>query len=429
MTTTITYRIVGCRRSVHQGLTRLFDHLTYVRLEGVELSAMRYRNGKQHTSAFDLYKELTKTRQGYRKGKGWAKYGVENQRSVLQRIHLAKQAFFRKLKNGEKAGLPRRNKRVRSFEGITRPTKSGAFYRLKIQGVGHLRFRDQRNVLDNPEYTFIRYRIVKHSLGSGYDVQLIVKDSSDKDEEPDDRDVIGIDFGWTHVATLSDGTHYPPPKRDDHRIRKLNRRLSRCKRGSKRRRKVKLSLRKEHQHVAVRRKNTTHRWTSDVVKNHSANLVLEDLKPERLTRKGGAYKKGFNRKGRSNAITMAKSMLIYKAERANGSAHLINPRNTTKECSDCGGHNALELSDRTYVCDHCDSVKDRDVNAAWTIRSRGLSAFAGRGSPLYAGPGGNKGGRPAEVHVTDIGSPTAQDDAGFTIQYKPLKKAIVRVYL
>ncbi len=38
---------------------------------------------------------------------------------------------------------------------------------------------------------------------------------------------------------------------------------------------------------------------------------------------------------------------------------------SSKTCSDCGAHRAdLELSDRTYECDSCGLVLDRDVNAA-----------------------------------------------------------------
>lgn len=209
--------------------------------------------------------------------------------------------------------------------------------------------------------------------------------------------------------TLSNGTQYKPQERHDGRVRRLNRKLARAKRGSRSSQKVKTSLRKEHQRVTTQRKQQAHRITTDVIKNHSANLVLEDLRTEKLTRKGGNHKRGFNRKGRDNAIAMHKSMLTYKAERANGLVELINPRNTTRACSDCSGLQDMSLSDRTYICGVCGMVKDRDHNAALTIRSRGLSAFAGRGFTLCVGPDGLTDVRPTETTV-DEGNPTTQDN-------------------
>ena len=197
MTATVTYRLTGVSKPVHERFDGLFDHLAYLYREGVDLDRDRYFDEGANMSFFDLCKELAILRQSYPKNEGWAKYGSTEQRSVLKRIYNAKRSFFANRKKGLKAGPPRRNKRIRSFEGTTCPRKVKAKYRLKIKGVGAVRFKDDRNVLDNPDWRFRMYRIVRHHLGTGYDIQLVVDYIGDKPPEPDTRAVVGIDFGWT----------------------------------------------------------------------------------------------------------------------------------------------------------------------------------------------------------------------------------------
>ena len=73
-----------------------------------------------------------------------------------------------------------------------------------------------------------------------------------------------------------------------------------------------------------------------------------------------------------------KTMLIYKAEQlqieygGNVALDLVNPRNTSQICSDCGNlaESKLNLSDRIYRCSNCGMIKDRDLNAAINIAHR-----------------------------------------------------------
>ena len=46
---------------------------------------------------------------------------------------------------------------------------------------------------------------------------------------------------------------------------------------------------------------------------------------------------------------------------------------SSKLCSVCGHKkDSLELSERVYVCEHCDAEMDRDINAAINIRREGI---------------------------------------------------------
>src|SRR5262249_44169567 len=65
------------------------------------------------------------------------------------------------------------------------------------------------------------------------------------------------------------------------------------------------------------------------------------------------------------------SLTISKAEEDGRSVILVNPRDTSKMCSQCGELVEKKLSERTHTCHHCEPVMDRDKNAALNILQRG----------------------------------------------------------
>jgi len=71
----------------------------------------------------------------------------------------------------------------------------------------------------------------------------------------------------------------------------------------------------------------------------------------------------------SQFITFTKN----KAENAGSTMVMVDPKNTTQECSRCGTIVRKELKDRVHSCD-CDLVLDRDENAAINILRRGLAS-------------------------------------------------------
>jgi Transposase and inactivated derivatives len=60
----------------------------------------------------------------------------------------------------------------------------------------------------------------------------------------------------------------------------------------------------------------------------------------------------------------------FEAEYAGRVVELVNPRNTSKECSVCGHTQDMPLSERTYNCPECGNIMDRDHNAAVNILQR-----------------------------------------------------------
>jgi putative transposase len=175
--------------------------------------------------------------------------------------------------------------------------------------------------------------------------------------------VVGIDLGIKNLATLSDGEVIPNPRHLKRRLKKLKRLqrvVSRRQKGGKNRKKAAHKLAKLHRQIKNQRRNTLHQVTTRLAKTKSV-LVVEDLhvagmlKNHHLAQAIGDV--GF---------AEFKRQLLYKASWY-GSRVLLADRwyASSKSCSGCGWRDEdLTLSDRTFHCQACGLVLDRDLNAA-----------------------------------------------------------------
>ncbi|MGO8951602.1 MAG: RNA-guided endonuclease InsQ/TnpB family protein [Ktedonobacterales bacterium] len=178
--------------------------------------------------------------------------------------------------------------------------------------------------------------------------------------------VVGIDLGIKSLATLSDGEVIPNPRHLKRRLKKLKRLqrvVSRRQKGGKNRTKAIRKLAKQHRQIRNQRHNTLHQVTTRLAKTKSV-LVIEDLsvsgmlKNHRLAQAIGDV--GFYE---------FKRQLLYKASWY-GSRVILADRwePTSKRCSECGWLDPdLTLSTRTFYCEQCGLVLDRDLNAALNL--------------------------------------------------------------
>ncbi|WP_298403707.1 transposase, partial [Ferrimicrobium sp.] len=121
-------------------------------------------------------------------------------------------------------------------------------------------------------------------------------------------EIVGIDMGVAHTATLSTGEFLDTPellsKGEQRRKRRLQRKLARQVKGSNRRNQPKLAIAKLSAKESDRRKDWIEKTTTELVRNYDL-IVLEDLKVKNMTRsakgtvespgKNVAQKSGLNR--------------------------------------------------------------------------------------------------------------------------------------
>jgi putative transposase len=175
--------------------------------------------------------------------------------------------------------------------------------------------------------------------------------------------VIGIDLGVKALATLSTGEVMTGAKS----YRKYEKKLSRLQwlhrhrqRGSNNWKKAQIQIARLHRKIASTRKDTLHKLTSHLAKNHS-RIGIEDLNVSGMLA---------NHKLAKAIADMGfyefRRQLEYKCE-LYGSELVVVDRwlASSKTCSNCGTKKeTLSLSERVFHCDHCGLEIDRDLNAS-----------------------------------------------------------------
>ena len=196
---------------------------------------------------------------------------------------------------------------------------------------------------------------------------------------------VGIDLGVKDTIVLSDGKKLNPNRKAQHkneeRIKRRQKALSRKQRGSKNREKARLKLSRSYARYTDAKRDWLHKTTTHLVDTYDV-LCIEDLNVSGMTRrafgKGKSAKSGLNRGILSNNLSELRSMLEYKSEWYGRDCVVINrffP--SSKRCSVCGFINReLTLSDRRWVCSDCGTHHDRDINAAKNIEAAGLAVLA-----------------------------------------------------
>lgn len=194
-----------------------------------------------------------------------------------------------------------------------------------------------------------------------YFVSILV--DTDIVELPKIDNKVGVDLGIKEFAITSDGDFFSNPKylkQSEKRLAKLQKSLSRKKKGSNNRKKAKIKVAKLHEKIGNQRKDFLHKVSSQLI-NENQVIVIEDLQTSNMIK---------NHKLAKSIADVSWSefrrMLEYKAKWY-GREIIVAPSNyaSSQLCSNCGNQSSQtkDLGCRTYICPVCGIVIDRDVNA------------------------------------------------------------------
>lgn len=189
----------------------------------------------------------------------------------------------------------------------------------------------------------------------------------------------GFDFGIKDLAISSNGTKYPnikPYISKERSIKRLQRKLSKKKKGSNNYNKALLKLQRAHFKVKNIRADHLHKVSSKIV-NENQVIYLETLSIKNMIKCHNLAK------ALSDAsLGMLKNMIVNKAKWQGKTVIFIDrwfP--SSKKCYACGNvKKVLKLSERTYRCEICGYVEDRDINAAKNIKKEGQRILAEQSS-------------------------------------------------
>ena len=283
------------------------------------------------------------------------------QRTIFDRLETSFKNFFRRLKAGEKPGFPRFKKYIRSFETSQFTIKDkGQWNSVTIKGIGELRFKGK-----TPE-DIKRIRVVCTPLRMKIQVIYELPDTN----IVDNRLPVGIDRGINKLIVTSNGKYVNGKNLDRSRLKKKQAKLSKAKPGSNNRKKKKLAYKKEWQRTTERENGFIHEITTELIKNTSSMFFLEDIKINNMVKNKHLAKKILEQKWGYFEV-----VLTYKAESAGGWVIKVNPKYTSRTCSECGVVDK-EFNDQVFTCDHCGHEQDRDLNAANVILQRGTTYYS-----------------------------------------------------
>lgn len=191
---------------------------------------------------------------------------------------------------------------------------------------------------------------------------------------------LGIDLGIKDLAVCSNGKVYKNINKTQ-RVKKLEKRLRREQRKLSRKiennkktkksltegknfQKQKHSLQMTHRKLKNIRQNHLHQTTTEIVKTKPSRIVMEDLNVRGMMKNKYLakaiqqqcfyeFRRQIEYKSKLNGIEFVKADRFYPS---------------SKICSDCGKvKKDLKLSDRTYKCDNCGLIIDRDFNASLNL--------------------------------------------------------------
>jgi len=294
---------------------------------------------------------------------------------AFRNLDTAYQNFFRRVKKGaEKPGFPRFRSRK---QGIGSFTMRGSIHiecnRIKLPSardglqIGWVRLKERGYLPTNG----VKVLSVNISEKAGRWFASVQAEVDIPDPEAGTGEPVGVDFGIKVLAFCSDGMEFerikPLVKTTERKLKRLQREFARRKRGSKNREKTKRKIARCHAKIANIRKHALHNVSYHVTaKTKPSTVVVEDLNVAGMLKNHclakaisdasfGELRRQIEYKGQWYGVDIVTAGRFYPS---------------SKTCSGCGSVKPLlKLSDRTFVCEKCGMVIDRDLNAARNLAS------------------------------------------------------------
>ena len=359
--TSVATQMLTCKfrllpsRGQHDKLRAALDHARNLYNAALQERIDCYQKTGRGRSWQDQCKALTELRADPE----WTGYPVTLQRWPLKQVDLAFAAFFRraKAKNG-RAGFPRFRGRewFKTFGFSDRSGWGVTGDRLRMKGIGSIRLHLHRDLPSAPIACKVK-REGRHWYA------LLTVESACASEHT--GPAVGMDVGITTLAALSTGeliANARPGRRAEREMRRRQRALARCKRGSHNRRKAKARLAALHAKIVRTRETHLHQVSASLTARFSL-IAVEKLNIKGLA--GGMLAKEVH----DAAWGRLNQFVAYKAARAGGRRVETDPYRTSQECPECGAIKRKDLSERTHRCP-CGCVLPRDVASGLVILAR-----------------------------------------------------------
>lgn len=326
----------------------------------LETKNYAYLTQRKSLSCFDLIHQITELK----KECSWLKeIGIESlQQSVID-LDKAFTAFFKnqcKFPNYKKKNENRQSYRI----------PHGHRIKIKKDKIQIPKFTDGiKYVQDRSIEGQIKNATISRTPTGKYYISILVETGQEISNKKtvESETAVGIDLGIKTYITTSDSKEYNNPKwlkNSQDRLKILQKRASRKKKGSNNRKKANRKVALLHEKITNQRKDYLQKLSTEII-NQYDTICCEDLNIVGMVKNhklaGAIGDTGWG---------MFVEMLKYKAEwYGKNLLQIPTFEASTKVCSNCGAMTQkLTLADREWDCDRCGAHHNRDINAAKVIK-------------------------------------------------------------
>lgn len=372
------YRAIKIRlypnKEQEQAINQLFGCYRFVYNYMLDIKQQEYKDNNKTLSLKELSKYFYST---LRKDENYSWLKVQNTKVMKQSIRQMLTAYNRFFKLH--TGFPKykSKKDIQSaYFPIDAISRRNTFEERKItltQSFKDIKFRCSKLYLARLQ-TYknkIRSATISKTKSGKYFLSILIDIEESKIVKfKKTGKSVGLDLGVKDFVITSDGDKFENKhflKKQENKIKKLQKQLSRKVKGSNNRNKARIKLAKAFEHLVNQRENYIHAVINELLIKYDT-IFMEDLNVSGML-KNHCLSKAIQEVG----FYKFKLILQSKAMLNNKQVVLIDRYYpSSKICSHCGYKNKdLRLSDRFWTCLCCGTKHDRDINAARNILVEG----------------------------------------------------------
>ena len=280
---------------------------------------------------------------------------------------------YNNLFSGKSVGFPKFKSKKHDKRSYTTNNQKGSIRfidnnTLRLPKLGDMHMKMHRQL---PKDSTIKSATLSQTPTGKYYVSILVEYEIEiKKIKPQVDKVIGLDYSSSTLYVDSEANRADYPKfyrRAEEKLKKGQRKLSRCKKGGKNYEKQRLKVAKLHEKIANQRRDYLHKKSRQIANAYDA-VVIEDINMRNIAQ-GLNLAKSTN----DNGYGMLKEYLAYKLADLGKELIVIDKWfPSSKLCHWCHYKNEkLTLGTREWICNGCGQKLERDQNAAINIKNEG----------------------------------------------------------